>query len=187
MLVSWTILGSSGGRIGSLEPEEGEFGAPESKLLLVAWFGLRVVEWLLWWSRVLLGDTRLLLCRWWLLYEDPEPGTLSRSGEAGLLIDGSREPLLEVPSCSWSLLWWCLTPPLLIPPIPPLLAFTKKFDVSSSMYVKSDSGRGPVWLRELRMLCKLCKLWTERRSSKSSRVDLNARITRSCKNRERAF
>lgn len=55
---------------------------------------------------------------------------------------------------------------------------------SSSMYVKSESGRGPVWLRELRILCKLCKLWTERRSSRSSRVDLNALITRSCKNRE---
>lgn len=52
------------------------------------------------------------------------------------------------------------------------------------MYVKSESGRGPVWLRELRILCKLCKLWTERRSSRSSRVDLNALITRSCKNRE---
>lgn len=50
--------------------------------------------------------------------------------------------------------------------------------------MKSDSGRGPVWLRELRILCKLCKLWTERRSSKSSRVDLKALITRSCKNRE---
>lgn len=48
------------------------------------------------------------------------------------------------------------------------------------MYVKSERGRGPVWLRELRILCKLCKLWTERRSSRSSRVDLNARITRSC-------
>lgn len=63
-------------------------------------------------------------------------------------------------------------------------AFTAAFVGSSSMYVKSDSGRGPVWLRELRILCKLCKLWTERRSSKSSRVDLNALITRSCKNRE---
>lgn len=52
------------------------------------------------------------------------------------------------------------------------------------MYVKSESGRGPVWLRELRILCKLCKLWIERRSSRSSRVDLNALITRSCKNRE---
>lgn len=41
-----------------------------------------------------------------------------------------------------------------------------------------------MWLRELRILCKLCKLWTERRSSRSSRVDLNALITRSCKNRE---
>lgn len=55
---------------------------------------------------------------------------------------------------------------------------------SSSMYVMSERGRGghgPVWLRELRKLCKLCKLCNERRSSRSSSVDLNARITRSCK------
>lgn len=65
-----------------------------------------------------------------------------------------------------------------------MAAFCAVFVGSSSMYVKSESGRGPVWLRELRILCKLCKLWTERRSSRSSRVDLNALITRSCKNRE---
>ena len=43
---------------------------------------------------------------------------------------------------------------------------------SSSMYLMSDNG---CKLRELR---KLCKLRTERRSCKSSSVDLNALITR---------
>lgn len=63
-------------------------------------------------------------------------------------------------------------------------------DGSSSMYVMSDRGRGgqgPVWLRELRKLCKLCKLCIERRSSRSSRVDLKALITRSCKHREAGY
>lgn len=81
------------------------------------------------------------------------------------------------------ILAWSTTSCSAFLPLP--AAFTAAaFVGSSSMYVKSDSGRGPVWLRELRILCKLCKLWTERRSSKSSRVDLNALITRSCKNRE---
>ena len=44
-------------------------------------------------------------------------------------------------------------------------------------------GRVPGWLLELRRLCKLCKLCTDRFSSMSSKVDLNALITLSCKHR----
>lgn len=69
------------------------------------------------------------------------------------------------------------------------LGFVKKelfigvgvFTGSSSIKVMSDSGLGPVWLRELRKLCKLCILCTDLRSSRSSSVDLNALITRSWK------
>ena len=107
----------------------------------------------------------------------PVPGTCRSSGEAWLLNEKILDPLLLA---SWSWDWSITAWPLLVS----LEAFSEAFVESSSIYVKSDNGRGPVWLRELRILCKLCKLWTERRSSKSSRVDLNALITRSCKNRE---
>lgn len=97
----------------------------------------------------------------------PVPGTWRSRGEAAPR--PSCSPLLGVVDelvVVWWCCWWCC-------------CWAFAFG-SSSMYVKSERGRGPVWLRELRILCKLCKLWTERRSSRSSRVDLNARITRSC-------
>lgn len=49
---------------------------------------------------------------------------------------------------------------------------------SSSYELKSDRGRLLCWLLEF---LNDCRLWQERRSSMSSRVDLNARITRNCK------
>lgn len=56
-------------------------------------------------------------------------------------------------------------------------------DVVRSRWLLNTSsliGRGPWWLREVRILWRLWKLWTLRFSSKSSRVDLNAFTTRSC-------
>lgn len=166
MLVSCTSFVNSG-MAKLLELRSREFPVLLSLLLLLCicvWLGCWA------WFRALLDEDLLslmvfMVVLWWL-YAMPDPVTLSNNGDVELFI------LAVV----WSsaVLFGKL----------PLLAFSALFVGSSSMYVKSESGRGPVWLRELRILCKLCKLWTERRSSKSSRVDLNALITRSCKNRE---
>ena len=55
--------------------------------------------------------------------------------------------------------------------------------------LEHSSARGlvPWWLRELRMLCKLWKLWILRFSSRSSNVLLNARTTRSCQTKSRSY
>lgn len=170
MLVSCTSFVNSG-RARLLELRSREFPVLLSLLLLLL---LCICVWLgCWaWFRALLDEDLLslvvfMVVLWWWLYAFPDPVTLSSNGDVELFI------LAAV--WSWSAVLFGKLP---------LLAFSAVFVGSSSMYVKSDSGRGPVWLRELRILCKLCKLWTERRSSKSSRVDLNALITRSCKNRE---
>ncbi len=76
----------------------------------------------------------------------------------------------------WRRWWWWW---------PPVAAEDKTADAetdprrsgSSSMYVMSERGRNPDWLRELRRLWTLC---SDRFSSKSSSVDLKALITRSC-------
>lgn len=181
MLVSCTSFVNSG-NARLLELRSGDVPVLLSLLLLLllfcicVWLGLKVVAWF----RALLDEDLLslvvlIVVLWWL-YGFPDPWTVSKSGDVELFT-----PCGVLPPA-----WWSIGPvwsPALFDNLP--AAFIAVLFVgSSSMYVKSESGRGPVWLRELRILCKLCKLWTERRSSRSSRVDLNALITRSCKNRE---
>lgn len=117
----------------------------------------------------------------WLKSGKPACGAPLLASSTGDMFLDSALFIDVVVVSSWWWLWWvaCVGASLLFS-----MGELGVFSGSSSANEPSDSGRWPCMLRELRRLCKLCRLCTERRSSRSSKVDLNARITRSCKHRQ---